>query len=504
VDATQTPVAAATPDASRAPRRTRRVLAGIALVLACLTILLTTVAVWVHQVAFNTDRFTALVSTVVDEPAVIDPLAQAITTQVIDELDVQGRLEARLPDAVKPLAGSLTLAFSDGLERRLQVALADSRIQAALVRTISFAHARVMDLLRGDKPESVSVVDGYVVVDVAPVVAAALAELQSNGLIPADIQLPDLSNPELPGVLAGRLESALGVTLPDDFGTIRLMPADRILAARSVVRIFDLLVIMMIVLSLILVALAIWLARDRRRMVVYLAIGTIIVFLLARLTTNAITSALVSGVADEGLAGAVRTVLDATIADLRGLTALILVVTAIIAVAAYLWGRPAWVTSAAGQVGSTAGKAGSAALAAGAAGVGAAASSTPSRASVEDTVRDNRATVERAGIAIIVFIVAWIALGLGIALVGAALVIGFELVLRGVGSEQGDGSGVAAEGAPAPVPAATPPPEPAAAPQPAPAVAPITPPEPAQDAAVAPPPAPTKPRSRSSSRRPPT
>ncbi len=494
---TMTPSPTAQPADTRAPGRSRRILSGIALVLACLTILVTTVAVWAHQVAFNTDRFTALVSTVVDEPAVIDPLAAAISTQVVEGLDVQTRIESRLPDAVKSLAAPLTLAFGDALEKRLQVALRDSRIQTALVRTVSFAHERVMNLLR-DKPQSVSVVDGYIVIDVFPVVGAALAELQANGIIPADVQLPDLSNPEAPGVLAGRVESALGVTLPDDFGTIRLMPADRILAARSVVRIFDLLVIMLIVLSLLLVALALWLARDRRRMVLYLAIGTLIVFLLARLATNAITNALVGGIADQGLSGAVRTVLDATIADLRSLTAIILVGTAILAVAAYIWGRPAWLTSAAGQVGSSAGRAGSAALAAGTAGVGAAASSTPSRASVEDTVRDNRATVERAGIAVIVFIVAWIALGLGIALVGAALVIGFELVLRGVGSDQGDQPGVAAEGAPAPVPAATP------APEPAPVVAPLTPPESAPDVAGAPPPAPKKPRSRSSSRRPPT
>ena len=50
----------------------RRVLSGVALVLACLTILLATVAVWVHQVAFNTDRFTGLVANVIDEPDVID------------------------------------------------------------------------------------------------------------------------------------------------------------------------------------------------------------------------------------------------------------------------------------------------------------------------------------------------------------------------------------------------------------------------------------------------
>ena len=60
-----TPVEVANP---RADGR-RRVLSGVALVLACLTILLATVAVWVHQVAFNTDRFTGLVANVIDEPA---------------------------------------------------------------------------------------------------------------------------------------------------------------------------------------------------------------------------------------------------------------------------------------------------------------------------------------------------------------------------------------------------------------------------------------------------
>ena len=454
-----TPASAAQPAETRAPGRSRRILSGIALVLACLTILVTTVAVWRTRscsTRIASPRSSARSST--SRPSSTRLPRRSARRSSRGSTSRPGS-NSRLPDAVKSLAAPLTLAFGDALEKRLQVALRDSRIQTALVRTVSFAHARVMNLLR-DKPESVSVVDGYIVIDVFPVVGAALAELQANGIIPADVQLPDLSNPEAPGVLAGRVESALGVTLPDDFGTIRLMPADRILAARSVVRIFDLLVIMLIVLSLLLVALALWLARDRRRMVLYLAIGTLIVFLLARLATNAITNALVGGIADQGLSGAVRTVLDATIADLRSLTAIILVGTAILAVAAYIWGRPAWLTSAAGQVGSSAGRAGWA-LAAGTAGVGAAASSTPSRASVEDTVRDNRATVERAGIAVIVFIVAWIALGLGIALVGAALVIGFELVLRGMGSDEGDQSGVAAEGAPAPVPAATPAPEPA-------------------------------------------
>jgi hypothetical protein len=165
-------------------------------------------------------------------------------------------------------------------------------------------------------------------------------------------------------------------------------------------------------------------------MVIYLALGVIIAFLLARLTTNTITSSVVGGIADEGLAGAVRTVVDTTVANLRQITAIILVATGIVAVAAYLWGRPRWVTSVASSVGGAAGQAGTSVKAAGAAGVGAAAASRPSRESLETTVRENRPAIERYGLAVILFVVAWIALGLTVALIGAVLVIAFELVLR--------------------------------------------------------------------------
>lgn len=433
---TETTVEAAGP---RSARR-RRVLAGLALVLACLTILAATVAVWAHQVALDTDRFTALVTDVVDDPALVDPLSAAISTQVVDALDVETRIETRLPDQIKPLAASLTLAVRDAIDKRLQVALADPRVQQALVRTVSFAHGGVVKLLRAE-PEAVSVVDGYIVIEVFPVVEAALIELQDIGLIPPEVQIPDLSSPEAPGVLAGRLETALGVTLPDTFGTIQLMPADRLLTARSLVRAFDLVVVALVILSVVLVALALWLSSDRRRMVIYLGVGTIIAFLLARLATNAFTDALIAGVADEGLATGLRTVVGATLEDLRRLTAIILVATGIVAIAAYLWGRPKWVVAVTSGASDAAGRAGATAAAAGGAGLGAVADRRPSRASVEDNVRRNRATVERAGLAVIVFIVAWIALGLEIALVGAALVIGFELVLRALASPEEAGAG---------------------------------------------------------------
>jgi hypothetical protein len=144
-----------------------------------------------------------------------------------------------------------------------------------------------------------------------------------------------------------------------------------------------------------LVGLAIWLSARRRRMVVFLAIGTIVAFVLARLFTNAATDALTTGIAAEGLRGAIESILDATLADFRSWALLILVATGIIGVVAYLYGRPS---------------------------VSRASFSTPR-------------TMERIGIALIALVVLWIAVGLEVALLAAVLIIGLELVL---GRDQGE------------------------------------------------------------------
>jgi hypothetical protein len=65
--------------------------------------------------------------------------------------------------------------------------------------------------------------------------------------------------------------------------------------------------------------------------------------------------------------------------------------------------------------------------------------------------------VERIGLGVVIFIVVWLALGLEIALVGAALVIGFEMVLRAIASPD-EAEGEAGEtGASPPAPANDPP-----------------------------------------------
>jgi hypothetical protein len=149
---------------------------------------------------------------------------------------------------------------------------------------------------------------------------------------------------------------------------------------------------------------------------------------------------LVGGIADGDIAGAVRAMVGAVLEDLRGVTLVVLIATAIVAIAAYLWGRPRWVVATTSYVGDVAGRAGTAASAAASTAVAGTASRAPDRDTLAETVRTNREAVERIGIGVIAFILAWLAVGLEIALLGAALVIGFQIVLRLLSSTPDEGA----------------------------------------------------------------
>jgi hypothetical protein len=206
--------------------------------------------------------------------------------------------------------------------------------------------------------------------------------------------LPDPATSEPPGVIRGILENRLGVTLPADFGTIPIMSVEQLETAQTVVKAFDIIVIVLIVLAVALSVLAIWLAARRPRMVVFLAIGTVIAFLLARLLTNAATDALTTAIAAEGLRGAVRSILDATLADFRGWAFLILIALGLVAAAAWFWSRPP----------------------------------TARRVSLPE-FRTERG-IERIGLALIALVVLWVAVGLEVAILAAVLIVALELILQ--------------------------------------------------------------------------
>ena len=104
--------------------------------------------------------------------------------------------------------------------------------------------------------------------------------LQAEGIIPADDQPARPDGVDGAGDDSGRAaEARSGSACRADFGTVQLVRADRLEAARTVVRVFDLLVSSRIVVTIVLFVAAALVARNRLRAVVLLGVGAVIALL---------------------------------------------------------------------------------------------------------------------------------------------------------------------------------------------------------------------------------
>src|SRR5262245_62127272 len=152
------PAAPATPPAAppaggAGPSTARRVSSWIAVVLACLGVVASTLAVWVHLVVLNTDVFVATVRPVLRDPAVSAALGgDAAAGAAVEALDVQQRLTDGLPGASRFVAAPLTAAITGAVERGIDSALSSEAFQRAWETTLRGAHARAVAVLRGEAP----------------------------------------------------------------------------------------------------------------------------------------------------------------------------------------------------------------------------------------------------------------------------------------------------------------------------------------------------------------
>ena len=147
--------------------------------------------------ALNTDRYVSVVGAVSSDPAVIDTLSNRVATQVVTALDVQGKIQKILPGGAEILAVPLTDRIRQTVAEKLAVGLATDQFQNAWLEANRLLHTTILKILRGN-PEAVSLQDGMVTLDLYALVGNALSTLQTSGIIPASVTLPDLSNVQVP------------------------------------------------------------------------------------------------------------------------------------------------------------------------------------------------------------------------------------------------------------------------------------------------------------------
>jgi Short C-terminal domain len=236
--------------AASRPQTWRLVLARILVVLGVLLLVVTILAGYLRWQAFDNDTFDETASELIANDAVRNQVAAASVEALFNNVDVQAQLEERLPPDQQRLAGPISAGLRELADPVAAEMLERPRVQALWRESVSRAHDRLVAILRNEAPV-VQVQDNAVVLDLRPLILR-LGE-----------RLSFVSN--------------LSDRLPEDAGVIRILDADQLDRAQDLTALFEGVAAWIWVLPLVLWAIAIWLARGRRRIEVRaIAIGFVV------------------------------------------------------------------------------------------------------------------------------------------------------------------------------------------------------------------------------------
>jgi hypothetical protein len=249
---------AETPAPTRSGRRGHRGLSVACLVLATVILLAASTTTWLRSQVLDTDNWVATSSELLEEPEVVDALARYAVDQLYLSVDIAGELEEVLPEALQPLAGAAAAAVRQPATEGVAALLSTDRVQRLWAEVNRRAHAVLVGVLEDDL-EVISTTDGAVTLNLGDLIKE----------LGASLGLPD-------DVLD---------RIPDDAGEIVLVRSDQLAAAQRAVDVTKVVSIWAFVVVVALYALAIYLARDRRRAVRnsgWTIVGVGIVLLLVR------------------------------------------------------------------------------------------------------------------------------------------------------------------------------------------------------------------------------
>jgi len=265
------PAAKAPPrEATTAATGWRRWVPWVLVVLACVIALLAALNVWVKRQALNTNNFTSASSQLVENPDIRNAISVYLVNQLYQNVDVGKAIEDKLPPVAKPLAPTVASALQPALIRSTDTLLGRPRVQQAFENAVRRAHELFIAVLDGKHDLLVST-NGNVVLDLRPILEQLVNQTGIGGRL---------------------LEQ-----LPPDAGQITVMKGDQLGTARKGVKVIRAMSYFLLFLVLALVAAAMYIARGRRRTILFatgvgIVISGLIILIVHRLAGSYVVDAL--------------------------------------------------------------------------------------------------------------------------------------------------------------------------------------------------------------------
>lgn len=253
----------------------RTVLVVVLLILVGILSPLVVVASWVHDEISDTDRYVATVAPLADNPAIQNAVANEITTQVFDRLDVQAVTQRAIaalsekglrPSAVASLtalAGPLANSIKSFIHTQVLELVQSDEFATAWAEANRTAHQQMVALLTGNTDNgAVSVSGGTVSINLATVINSVKARLQDRGF-------------------------TLAANIPSVNAQFTLFQSKDLTKAQSAFHLLTLAARVLLVIDLVLLGIAIFVARSRRNAVIAGSLVVVVSMILLGFTLNA-------------------------------------------------------------------------------------------------------------------------------------------------------------------------------------------------------------------------
>ncbi len=320
--------------------RLRNVLVGVLVFLSCLAVVVTGVAWWTHYSVLNTDGYMKIVGPVGKDPETIKALSDYVAGQIVSATDLQQRTADALPPKAQIFAGPITGALEDFIAKGTNRVLSTPQAYDLWLKVNSFAHEKIVALLRGETTNAYIEGDD-VKLDTLPLISQVLVWLDGKlpGALGTKFSPPVIAPGTPPEEAIQQVSAWTGRPLPADFGQVTLLQNDSLGSAQTAVRWFDALVWVMLVVTILLIAVTIWLSRRRRRTLIELGIGAAFALILTYVIAKRASTALIESIPDGGTVTVLRDVVNASLGPLTNITIWIVVIGIVVAVAAWLSGR---------------------------------------------------------------------------------------------------------------------------------------------------------------------
>jgi hypothetical protein len=283
------------------------------------------VGVWAGNQITDTGRYVATVQPLIDDPAIQNVLTDRITNEIISQLNVTGTVDqaaaqlqsrglTRISTLLTTFGPQITSAVTGFIHSTVHRVISGPRVAKLWVQVNTTAHQAVVQVLSGQGNGAISTSNGQITLNLGPFIAVVKQDLVAHGF-------------------------ALASNIPPISPTVALFQAKDLGKAQAGYRLITTLKIVLPILALVLLAAGVWVARGRRRALIWAALGLAASMLVLAIGLLIARSIYLNSVPPSVLPGdAAAAAFDAMVYFIRVGLRVVLAVGLVVAIGAFITG----------------------------------------------------------------------------------------------------------------------------------------------------------------------